>query len=419
MIYLIVGLLGILLAGNHAVSRNFLYPPALFTGVWLLSVIALALSGDTFYPVSAETLLVYFIGALCFSLGGLVIILKGKIKHIKCAYFTPVQQEKIYKVLDVFLVILVVGLPIYLHDNDVDFSDPLGLAVRRSEINLDQETNASRSFGFIKNLVVLSQIVAMAMHQQNDGTFSRRWRSYLMILIAIIYGASSGTKGNAVTLILTLLFISFIQSRRINFIALGLGLILALSIFSIGLLFVNLAYESTGSASDTIITIIGAIQNYWLGGLVTFERIVQSPESIENSQNITRFFLETANGFGANFKIPSIHMEYTEISLTQDSNTYTLYISYFRDYGWLGLVVGLFFLGVVLTWIYKVAYYGNPIAIALYGVNVSGIILSIHAEHFLLGLNFYLKILVLLYFIYYLSTKISIPANFKRSRKNA
>jgi len=416
MIYLIIFLLGILLAGNHAVSKNFLYPPALFTGVWFLSIIALALSGDTFYPISLETLLVYFMGALCFSMGGLAVISITSVTLIKRCNFTSTQKTKIQRLLDIFLVILVIGLPIYLQENDVDFSDPLGLAMRRSEINLDQETNTTRSFGLIKNLVVLSQIIAMAMHQQNDGTFSRRWRSYLMIVIAIIYGASSGTKGNAVMLILTLLFISFIQEKRINFIELGLGLILALGIFAIGLLFVNFAYLDK---METIPILMEVIQNYWLGGLVTFERIVQAPASFENTQNITRFFLETGNGFGANFKIPSIHMAFTNISASQDSNTYTLYISYFKDYGWLGLMLGLFLLGCVLTWIYKAAYYGNPIAIALYGANSYGIILSIQAEHFFLGLNFYLKLLLMFYLLYYLSIKFSIPANFKLSRKNA
>ena len=57
---------------NFGIAKNFLYPPALFTGVWLLSLIGVALSGNTFYAVSTGALLVYFIGALAFSIGGLL-----------------------------------------------------------------------------------------------------------------------------------------------------------------------------------------------------------------------------------------------------------------------------------------------------------------------------------------------------------
>ena len=111
--------------------------------------------------------------------------------------------------------------------------------------------------------------------------------------------------------------------------------------------------------------------------------------------------METANGLGAHFTIPSLHAEYTRISQTEETNVYTIYFSYFKDYGWLGVTIGLFLLGSLLTWIYSYARRGNHLAMALYSMNAVGLVLSIHAEHFLLALNLYIKMLVFFYLVYY------------------
>ncbi|MGH2480941.1 MAG: hypothetical protein ACRDHW_14905, partial [Ktedonobacteraceae bacterium] len=88
MIFFVALVLGLLLAANHAVSRNLLYPPTVFTGVWLLSIVALIFSGDAYYPVSGETLMVYLIGAMAFSAGGFVILAGLSNGDIKRSAFT-------------------------------------------------------------------------------------------------------------------------------------------------------------------------------------------------------------------------------------------------------------------------------------------------------------------------------------------
>ncbi len=398
-------------------SKNFLYPPSLFTGIWLLSIIGLLLSGDTFYPVSIETLFVYFVGAIAFSIGGLVVFSGSAINNVKPVSFTPRQTIKVYRFLDFFFLIVLIGFPFfgYFATKDADFSNPLFLAAQR-QADLNHEINNP-----LGNLLVIATFLAMGMHLNNDGSFSRKWRVYLSILIAVVYGGLTGTKGNAVQLIISLAFISFMRAGRINFVALGSLITLALAVFAVGLLFVNFAYmDLDASSMDTIVFLVGEIQSYWLGGLVIFERIVQSPESMESAQHLNRFFLETANSLGANFYVPSPNAVFTDASPTIDGiNTYTIYFSYFKDYGWSGVLLGMSMLGGVLTWIYRLARRGNPLAIIFYGVNTTGILLSVQAEHFILALNPYIKMLIFFYVMYYVAARFSILNHSTRGGQSA
>jgi len=72
MTWMFVALFVPLLVGNYAIAKNFLYPPAIFSGVWLFSLLGLALAGGLFNPVSIGALAVYWVGGLAFSVGGVL-----------------------------------------------------------------------------------------------------------------------------------------------------------------------------------------------------------------------------------------------------------------------------------------------------------------------------------------------------------
>ncbi|MGH8539443.1 MAG: O-antigen polymerase [Stenotrophobium sp.] len=420
MIFFVALVLGLLLAANHAVSRNLLYPPTVFTGVWLLSIVALIFSGDAYYPVSGETLMVYLIGAMAFSAGGFVILAGLSNGDIKRSAFTAIQLTRRHRVLDFVLLMVVIGLPFYLQKSTagVDLSDPMFWANLRT-VALEVSDTSQRSFDLVNNLAILSIFLAMSMHYENDGTFPRKWRCYLAILLALIYGAAQGTKGNVVTLILTLVFISSMRAGRLNFVVMGSAVLLSLAIFTIALAFSNFAYMDLQASVETLKFLAENTRDYWLGGVVAFDHIVHDPNSIPSTQKLSRFFLETANGFGANFQLPNNNPAFTNISESRSTNVYTIYCSYFKIYGWFGVASGLSMLGVVLTWVYAKARKGNPGAILFYGANITGLVLSVQAGHFVLALNFYIKMLIFFCFVYYGSALFRLTGSASRIRRHA
>ena len=326
--------------------------------------------------------------------------------HTSCQpdLFTTDEMKRIHVVLDCILLIAIVCFPYYLKTitTDVSIDDELYFAKQRS---LNVEANAissDRDFSAIKNLVVVTTFLAMALHYENDGTFARRWRAYGGIGLALIYGGLTGTKGNAVWLILTLAFITALRGEKLHIAKMAAALLLAIVLFGISLLFVSYQQDTSDSLLTSVQIVSGTIQNYWLGGLIAFEQIYQSPDSMESTQHLNRFFLETANGFGANFTIPSIHAAYTNISPYQDSNTYTIYISYFKDFGWTGVLLSMLLLGYGLTWNFLIVRNKKSVIPVMYSSSFAvGLLLSVHAEHFILSLNFYIKFFLFFYFIYY------------------
>jgi oligosaccharide repeat unit polymerase len=410
MIYLAILILAFMLFANYAVAKNMLYPPALYTGVWLLTVLGLAICGDTFYPLSTGALMVFVTGVLAFSIGGLAVVGVEDLKRGNYISFTPKQIRRVRRTLDVVLLIVIIGLPFYYQSiaTEVDLSHPQYFAKQR-EIAVRAAESSERELSLLKNMAILSLFLALAMHYENDRTFARRCRSYLAILVALLYGVLTGTKGGLVTLTLALSFLSSIRAGQINFFALGIVVFVALALFAVGLFFVNYGYDDMELSIETIELLVAGVRTYWFGGVVAFEDVFQSPNNLESVQHINRFFLETANGFGAKFIIPSIHAEYTRISQTEETNVYTIYFSYFKDYGWLGVTVALFLLGSILTWIYKSARRGNHLAMAFYSMTAVGLVLSIHAEHFVLALNLYIKMLFFFYVVYHGISRLSLP----------
>ena len=88
------------------------------------------------------------------------------------------------------------------------------------------------------------------------------------------------------------------------------------------------------------------------------------------------------------------------ISDTADTNVYTIHFSYFKDFGWAGTVLAMTALAFCLTVLYSRAKRGGPVAQQLYAMTCVGLVLSFHAEHFLLELNPYIKALLFFGFIY-------------------
>lgn len=412
MIYLIIFLFCVLVGQNYFLSRSFLYPPTLFCLVWLVSLVGILCSGNTLYPISAETLMVYFVGALSFSAGGMVFQVTGNSLISKPFSMSEKGTYRVHFLLDLLLLVVLIGLPVYWRSlvEIVDVSDPSLFFVIARQITV--EIGGERQgVGVISNLVVLAMLLALAMHFENDGSWSRKWRDYLAVFIALIYGSLTGAKSNSVKLFLMLMFISFMREKKIR-LKLVFGYLATIVVFfSVGLIAVNFAYEVHDSLWDTMHATVIGIQNYWLGSLVAFNAIVADPLIMESTQCLNRFFLETANHLGADYYVPILHADFSAISSSQESNTYTIYFSYFKDYGWFGVITGMMFLGGLTTWLYKATRSRSPVSVGIYSMFGTGLLLSIHAEHFVLGLNGYLKAVLFFLLIYHVLSRVNLKGS--------
>jgi oligosaccharide repeat unit polymerase len=82
------------------------------------------------------------------------------------------------------------------------------------------------------------------------------------------------------------------------------------------------------------------------------------------------------------------------------TNVYTIYGSYFADFGWAGTIFLMMALGAVLAYLYEHARQGQPEAAILYAVGVSRLMMTAATDGFLVSLSFWIQITCFTLFVY-------------------
>ena len=361
-------------------------------------------SGDRFYGLSIPSLFVFALGVISITIGGLLgraLILHQSTNTEVDDRVAPSRHSYVRHLLDVGLLFCLVGLPFYWQKAAAAAaaSGRTGFfAGVRQQTVLAEDTVSSISL--LDNLVILATLLAPIAFFESDSSRSRRLRVIVATVLGLTYGALTASKGAPVHLILVVLVVCWLKDGRPSISALTTIAIACLAFFVAGLILVNFIdldfydpWEMTWSALEIT-------PNYMIGSLVGFDRFLSGERFIENTQGVFRGFLGIARKLGAEVELPSIHAQYTMISNYENTNTYTIYFSYISDLGLLGTATWMIVLGATLTFIYRNAQSRNPIAILFYAMLADAIIFSVHAEHFLLGVNQYGKSLLLLFFLY-------------------
>ncbi|MGH9720012.1 MAG: O-antigen polymerase [Bryobacteraceae bacterium] len=410
MLILIVLLLAALAVMNYRLAHSLLYPPALYATLWSLFLLALFLSGNTFYPISGDTMTVYLVGAVAFSVGGLLIHKRGM-----SSTQTGVNRRFVSMVLNGGLLLLVVALPFYWEYIQelaaASLSPDFWYGVRVESIARSEEwSKKSLSALLLENISAGGILFALGAVADGARTRWQKIRLALLVTIALAYQLMMAASSAAVFMALAIIGIDAMRRRRLRIKAILVGsLILAVSFSAVAIYLNKGATRSDASLLENVGSLVELFEWYALGGVVSFDRVVQQPGSIPAAWSIWRVFMQTANKFGAGFDVQPLHAEYTMISPTMESNVYTIYFAYYPEYGLLGVMAIMVFLGAALTWIYRRAAAGNPKSILLYGLALAGMALSGFNEQFFITLNFWFKALVFGLVLYRL------PAFFRRT----
>jgi oligosaccharide repeat unit polymerase len=181
-----------------------------------------------------------------------------------------------------------------------------------------------------------------------------------------------------------------------------------LGLFSWGLIIINLSGVSRNNV-DFILHDVGRdLSNYWLSSVVAFSRVAKTPHALSSSYDIDRFFVQTAVSLGAHIKVPNINQKFLAVTPTgETSNTYTIYFSYFKEFGWMGSVLLLAGLGAALTAVWRIAMRGSPVAILFYATFCTAILQTIETETFFIALNGYIKEFIFYAMLYMLLPRIA------------
>ena len=386
-------------------TRSAIAPSSLLTIVWLFGIVGLLLSGETFYLISVETLFIYFFGAFCFSIGDRL----GQLFALGFKAQTRLNQQRggdfkdeRFVVYVLILAALIVSLPSYMRSVVEGSGLDAGATLAQVRYANVEQGIGDRSFSLLRNFQLIAGFLAAAIYCERYSTPLRQGVLVISIIVAIVYGTAHGTKMSAVALFLILFFIRGILVGSVDWRATLLSAGLAVLAFSAGLFLINLSYtyDYEDIGFEVFSDIFALMQNYALGGLVAFDNIVEDSDVIESVHGLTRPFLELANALGASFDIPSIHAQFLSISPVQDTNTYTIYFTYYKDVGLLLAGALMLILGFFLGWNFIKAKAGNLIHIQLFAIFSVAIIFSVQSEKFVSGLSGHLKAIIFFFTIY-------------------
>ncbi len=392
---------GLLLAANWRVCSSAVYPGVAFAGIWLLEFITQVFAQGVLYPISWAALAVFVIGASSFTAGA-ALAYRGGTRQDKPTASVSVQPEPGDAViLWVFVALLIAGLPIYidrLHQltSAALFSPTFFFQVRYGL--LEQAAILNRA-PLVDNLVVLSSIFALSGYALSDGARRQRVAAWSLVGLALVYNLLSAAKAGPIALVVALFAMHVLLRGQLRVLSLIVPFGIILLLFGV----VTVGRLGTDGQSITLAQSLAStwevFLSYFSGAPVGFSIYLDNPQWVPAVWSPWRFFERTANYFGNFFDVPDLHAHYVYVGPDMLFNTYTAYFSYYPPYGIGGVIGFMLALGMVCSWIYRRALSLGLVWLVLYGILFEGIFMTIFNEHFMLSLNFILKLIVVVLLI--------------------
>jgi oligosaccharide repeat unit polymerase len=212
------------------------------------------------------------------------------------------------------------------------------------------------------------------------------------ILISLIYHLGSTARSEVLILIVSLFTAVWFRSPKR---AVRWGSI-AMCGFFVLFFFNQLKVEKAGSRSDESVAdnlpqFARGLAIYSLGSAVAFDGTVRNPHLIVNTFPVTGYFSRALNKFGFELEDPVPFLENIAVNTTFSINAYSIYFSYYEEYGMSGTLLFMGAFGFITTLIFRNASRNDPVYVLLYGLAMYCTVTSFFADFFVLEMGFWFK----------------------------
>lgn len=399
----------ILLAGwgvlMYRYGRSILFPPALLTLVWAATFFGLLVCGDMYYPIMSQTAWYVLAGVLAFSAGGVLII---RLPRSRAFNLSQVQPQRV-----AFLQRLVRWLPFLLLANFPFFLSYLGqlsatVAPRESlwrQIRMASIHANATGGGLHFEASILPLISFAALLAVFEWTESGRngLHTLATLLLAILYHLMNGSRSDVLLLSISAVTIYWIRTGKAP------KKILATTVFAFAFIFVlnqvamgKFGADSNDSASENSTKVLQGTATYWLGGIVAFDQFCQNPQ-LKYGWDLNSFAIRLANKFGAEFQQHDRDLQYAKVSPTQLTNVYSIFLPYYmQTYTLTSIVLLMFLVGAVSTYVYRCAIGGACWATFILGTLIFATLMTFFSDEFFAQVTFMAKMAILSTAIYFM-----------------
>lgn len=340
-------------------GKSAFHPAVIFCSFWFIDLCFLVAVGDFFYPVHTKSLLIEILGAASFCVGSFLA------SRIKQRPKKPSLRADKLITLGTWLVIL--SIPLYIKVlmglvADRGVGATFLMSVRQTTIEIQGTGLISNFYGLV---ISLSTVIAMIAFRARKG---HRFRCYVAVLSAFMICFLTATKGGPVFLILGLLFIHWLETRKLNLKALT---VVALVFIGVTVAIEFYVHINGDSITESLVPVARNAAIYVSGPIVIFDQIAENPKIVPLYNSPYDALRRMSNKFfGTKLTVSPGIPEFVSLGqFAPEGNTYTFYGGWF-DFGAVEAILAVGFCGFLTTLVFSRAAQGGATSAILYAVLV-------------------------------------------------
>jgi oligosaccharide repeat unit polymerase len=390
-----IALLALWSLAMYRYGRSILFPPASLGTVWTMTLLAVWLCGDIYYPLTSTADEIVLAGVVAFSLGGICAVVSPLAKWRSLTTVPARRRMQVDRWLTAAGFIFLLNIPFfYLYFKRLSATIAPRQSLWRQIRIASSKANISGQGDLpLESFILpfLTIIALIAVYEYAD-TGRRAIRSLLLVLLAGGYQLLNGARSEVLLLLVSSIVILWVSRGAAPTRLLATMGLAFLLVFCAGQISMS-KYGATAGASlaDNLPHVAQGFGTYWLGGIIAFDRNRQNPE-LRYGWDLGKFAKRIANRFGARYSERDRNLEYTKISPSQITNVYTAFLPYYMDHGGMRGAIGLMFLvGFLSTYVYRCAIHGSCWAVFTLGAFVYATVMTVFSEEYFAQVMFWIK----------------------------
>lgn len=366
----LIAFLGCLMMLNYRLYQSVLYPPFIFSAVWLLVFAVYQAKFIEIDPLHEKTILLVGMGALLFSLGGILAKLVPKqLIDIKLTLGSAAPMRASNKTLKYLLIAaLCLGtLLIFSSTLAAGAQGSGGTFLQRARsAGVENQNEGMQAITVLTYVPVWCTFTSMLfLIEEKDRLF------WIMSLIAFTCAVLTTGRGPILLLFSALLAIYLLKDKKDRFTAalkFARVPVLAFLCLFIGLIFTN---KDTSMVSGGV---LGIILLFAVGYIVTpvaaLDYVLQHPSQYTDApQHTFKFLLQVATSLHlVQYTPPPFLDQFVTVPLP--TNVYTGYKFFYTDFGFWGCLVAVTTIAFLQTLIYRKAIGGSQFGIYCFAFTV-------------------------------------------------
>lgn len=351
--------------------RDPLHPTAVLAGLWGTLALLYLVAPHSMRPISLTTLLLITFAVVAFATASLSVVGPPRACGSTSWRSTAVRPLLFW--------LATLGFPLFVFRalqmaESMPVTDSFFINLRTALTGDDGDLQA---YGVLAYLVTISfSSTFVELVSSRSRLFEPR--GWISFAFSVAYAVLFTGRTFLFLLVIPLAFVSLLQRRiRLRHVILGATGLLALAFFGIGLLLGKIGATDEGAALGAV----DASALYLLGGIAAFDLVSTNPMALEWGINVFRSPLAVLRAFGLDVPVVSLVKEF--VLVPEPMNVFTVFLPYFQDFGWTGVMIFFALFGWMHALLYRAAKARDPRAVIMYSISMYPLVMQFFHDQYL------------------------------------